>query len=126
MKGIEIACEKMKAAGAKRALVLPVGGAFHSPLMEPAKQELQTAIEQTLFSNPTCPIYQNVNAQAVTDSVAIKQNLIAQLTAPVKWTQSVLQMQLDGATDFTEVGPGNVLQGLVKKIFKEAVTHNIQ
>jgi [acyl-carrier-protein] S-malonyltransferase len=126
MKGIEIACEKMKAAGAKRALVLPVGGAFHSPLMEPAKQELQTAIEQTLFSNPTCPIYQNVNAQAVTDSMAIKQNLIAQLTAPVKWTQSVLQMQLDGATDFTEVGPGNVLQGLVKKIFKEAVTHNIQ
>jgi [acyl-carrier-protein] S-malonyltransferase len=126
MKGIEIACEKMKAAGAKRALVLPVGGAFHSPLMEPAKQELQTAIEQTLFSNPTCPIYQNVIAQAVTDSMAIKQNLIAQLTAPVKWTQSVLQMQLDGATDFTEVGPGNVLQGLVKKIFKEAVTHNIQ
>jgi [acyl-carrier-protein] S-malonyltransferase len=94
--------------------------------MEPAKQELQTAIEQTLFSNPTCPIYQNVIAQAVTDSMAIKQNLIAQLTAPVKWTQSVLQMQLDGATDFTEVGPGNVLQGLVKKIFKEAVTHNIQ
>ncbi|HMT34762.1 MAG TPA: ACP S-malonyltransferase [Chitinophagaceae bacterium] len=126
IKGIEIACEKMKAAGAKRALVLPVGGAFHSPLMEPAKQELQTAIEQTLFSNPTCPIYQNVNAQAVTDSMAIKQNLIAKLTAPVKWTQSVLQMQLDGATDFTEVGPGNVLQGLVKKIFKEAVTHNIQ
>jgi [acyl-carrier-protein] S-malonyltransferase len=125
IKGIEIACERMKEAGAKRALVLPVGGAFHSPLMEPAKQELQAAIEQTLFSQPSCPVYQNVNAQAVTDPNDIKQNLISQLTAPVRWTQSVLQMQADGATEFTEVGPGSVLQGLVKKIWKEAVTNGI-
>ena len=121
IRGIEIACERMKEAGAKRALVLPVGGAFHSPLMEPAKKELQSAIEDTLFSTPICPIYQNVNAQAVSDPLAIKQNLIDQLTSPVRWTQSVLQMQADGATQFTEVGPGNVLQGLVKKINKEAV-----
>ena len=125
MKGIEIACEKMKEAGAKRALVLPVGGAFHSPLMEPAKQELQAAIEQTSFSTPICPVYQNVNAQAVTDPNEIKANLIAQLTAPVRWTQSVLQMQADGANHFTEVGPGSVLQGLVKKIYKEAITDGI-
>lgn len=125
IKGIEIACERMKEAGAKRALVLPVGGAFHSPLMEPAKQELQAAIEQTLFSPPSCPVYQNVNAQAVTDPNDIKQNLISQLTAPVRWTQSVLQMQADGATEFTEVGPGSVLQGLVKKIWKEALTNGI-
>lgn len=125
IKGIDIACEKMKEAGAKRALVLPVGGAFHSPLMEPAKQELQAAIEATLFSNPACPVYQNVNAKAVTDPQEIKQNLIAQLTAPVRWTQSILQMQHDGATEFTEVGPGSVLQGLVKKIYKEAVTNGI-
>lgn len=125
MKGIEIACEKMKEAGAKRALVLPVGGAFHSPLMEPAKQELQAAIEQTIFSTPVCPVYQNVNAKAVTDPNEIKNNLIAQLTAPVRWTQSVLQMQADGASHFTEVGPGTVLQGLVKKIFKDAITAGI-
>ncbi|MBK8145524.1 MAG: ACP S-malonyltransferase [Bacteroidetes bacterium] len=125
IRGIEIACERMKEAGAKRALVLPVGGAFHSPLMEPAKKELQSAIEDTLFSTPICPIYQNVNAQAVSDPLAIKQNLIDQLTSPVRWTQSVLQMQDDGATQFTEVGPGNVLQGLVKKIYKEAITNGI-
>ena len=125
IRGIEIACEKMKEAGAKRALVLPVGGAFHSPLMEPAKKELQTAIEETLFSTPICPIYQNVNAKAVSDPIAIKQNLIDQLTSPVRWTQSVLQMQADGATQFTEIGPGNVLQGLVKKIYKDAVTNGI-
>ena len=122
IKGIEIACEKMKEAGAKRALVLPVGGAFHSPLMEPARQELQAAIENTLFSVPSCPVYQNVTAKAVSNPDEIKQNLIAQLTAPVRWTQSILQMHEDGATEFTECGPGNVLQGLVKKIIKDAVT----
>ncbi len=122
IKGIEIACEKMKEAGAKRALVLPVGGAFHSPLMEPARQELQAAIENTLFSVPSCPVYQNVTATAVSNPDEIKQNLIAQLTAPVRWTQSILQMHEDGATEFTECGPGNVLQGLVKKIIKDAVT----
>ena len=122
LKGIEIACEKMKEAGAKRALVLPVGGAFHSPLMQPAQQELQAAIEQTNFATPNCPIYQNVNGQAVLDPNEIKKNLIAQLTAPVKWTQSIFQMNADGANHFTECGPGNVLQGLVKKIIKEAET----
>ncbi len=122
IKGIEIACEKMKEAGAKRALVLPVGGAFHSPLMEPARQELQAAIENTLFSVPSCPVYQNVTATAVSNPDEIKQNLIAQLTAPVRWTQSILQMHEDGATEFTECGPGNVLQGLVKKIIKDAET----
>ncbi len=125
IKGIEIACEKMKEAGAKRALVLPVGGAFHSPLMEPARQELQAAIENTLFSVPSCPVYQNVTATAVSNPDEIKQNLIAQLTAPVRWTQSILQMHEDGATEFTECGPGNVLQGLVKKIIKDAVTSAI-
>ena len=125
IKGIEIACEKMKEAGAKRALVLPVGGAFHSPLMEPARQELQAAIENTLFSAPSCPVYQNVTATAVSNPDEIKQNLIAQLTAPVRWTQSILQMHEDGATEFTECGPGNVLQGLVKKIIKDAVTSAI-
>ena len=112
----------MKEAGAKRALVLPVGGAFHSPLMEPAREELAAAIENTLFSKPNCPIYQNVTANAVNNESEIKKNLISQLTAPVRWTQSVQQMITDGATLFTEVGPGNVLQGLVKKIDREAQT----
>ena len=125
LKGIEIACEKMKEAGAKRALVLPVGGAFHSPLMEPAKQELQTAIENTIFSTPNCLVYQNVTATGISDANEIKQNLITQLTAPVRWTQSVMKMIEDGATEFTECGPGNVLQGLVKKINKEVVTNGL-
>lgn len=124
-KGIEIACEKMKAAGAKRALVLPVGGAFHSPLMKPAKEELASAIQATNFANPVCPIYQNAVAKAVTDKEEIKENLINQLTAPVRWTQSVQAMVSDGATHFTEVGPGKVLQGLVSKIFKEAVVKGV-
>lgn len=115
-EGIDIACEKMKAAGAKRALVLPVGGAFHSPLMEPARVELEAAINNTKFNNPICPVYQNVTASAVSDPNEIKKNLVAQLTAPVKWTQTVIQMINDGATSFTEVGPGKVLQGLVKKV----------
>ena len=119
IKGIEIACEKMKAAGAKRALVLPVGGAFHSPLMEPARAELEQAIKQTHFSKPICAVYQNVNAKAVTDPDEIKKNLIAQLTAPVRWTQIIEQMLLDGATQFIEVGPGKVLQGLIKKVNKD-------
>lgn len=117
-KGIEIACEKMKAAGAKRALVLPVGGAFHSPLMLPAKEELAAAIESTKFHNPTCAVYQNVAAKAVMDKDKIKQNLIDQLTSAVRWTQSVQAMITDGASRFTEVGPGKVLQGLVLKIDK--------
>ena len=121
-KAVEAACEAMKTAGAKRALILPVGGAFHSPMMEPAREELAAAIEQTTFTNPVCPVYQNVPATAVTDAEEIKRNLIIQLTAPVKWTQSVQNMIADGATLFTEVGPGNVLQGLVKKINKEAET----
>ena len=121
LKGIEIACERMKAAGAKRALVLPVGGAFHSPLMLPAKEELAAAIEATIFNKPSCPVYQNVVAKAVTDPDEIKKNLIDQLTCPVRWTQSVLSMVADGATRFTENGPGKVLQGLVQKIYKEAV-----
>ena len=116
IEGINIACEKLKAAGAKRALVLPVGGAFHSPLMQPAKIELEAAINATTFSNPICPVYQNVTTTAVINPTEIKQNLIAQLTAPVKWTQSIQQMVSDGATHFIEVGPGKVLQGLVKKI----------
>jgi len=116
IEGINIACEKLKAAGAKRALVLPVGGAFHSPLMEPARVELEAAITATNFNNPICPVYQNVTANAVSDPKQIQQNLVAQLTAPVKWTQSVQQMVGDGATQFIEVGPGKVLQGLVKKI----------
>lgn len=125
MKGIEIACEQMKAAGAKRALVLPVGGAFHSPLMAPAKEELAAAIEATNFNNPSCPVYQNVVAAAVSDAAAIKQNLIAQLTGAVRWTQSVQAMVADGATHFTEVGPGKVLQGLVQKIHKETVVDGV-
>lgn len=119
---VERACEALKAAGAKRALTLPVGGAFHSPVMEPAREELAAAIEQTIFKTPVCPVYQNVPATAVTDPETIKQNLILQLIAPVKWTQSVQNMMADGATEFIEVGPGNVLQGLVKKINKEAAT----
>ncbi len=125
-KGIEIACEQMKAAGAKRALVLPVGGAFHSPLMEPAKIELAAAIQATTFNTPICPVYQNVVAKAVTDPTQIKENLIAQLTGAVKWTQTVQAMVTDGATDFTEVGPGKVLQGLVQKVHKEAVVNGVQ
>ncbi len=114
--GINEACEKLKVAGAKRALVLPVGGAFHSPLMEPARVELETAIRATTFSKPICPVYQNVVASAVIEPEEIKNNLISQLTGPVKWTQSIQQMFADGATQFIEVGPGKVLQGLVKKI----------
>jgi [acyl-carrier-protein] S-malonyltransferase len=119
---INRACEALKAEGARRALVLPVGGAFHSPLMEPAREELAAAIENTTFSKPNCPIYQNVTASAVTDENEIKANLISQLTAPVRWTQSVQQMIMDGANHFTEVGPGKVLQGLVKKINRETET----
>ena len=119
VKGIEIACERMKAAGAKRALVLPVGGAFHSPLMEPAKEELKAAIEATKFHRPTCAIYQNVAARAVMDKEEIKQNLIDQLTGAVRWTQCVQAMIVDGASKFTEAGPGKMLQGLVMKINKE-------
>ncbi len=121
IKGIEIACEKMKEAGAKRALVLPVGGAFHSPLMQPAEAELAAKISNTVFNTPICPIYQNVVATAVTEPEQIKKNLIAQLTGPVKWTQCVQAMITDGATHFTECGPGKVLQGLVLKINKEAI-----
>lgn len=124
--GIDAACEKMLAAGAKRALKLKVGGAFHSPLMEPARTELAEAIEQTSFNKPVCPVYQNVNAKPQTDPVTIKENLVAQLTAPVRWTQSVENMIADGAVKFTEVGPGAVLQGLVKKVNKEVETEGIQ
>lgn len=119
---VEKACELLKEKGAKRALLLPVGGAFHSPMMEPAREELAQAIENTVFSSPICPVYQNVTAKAVSDAQTIKENLIIQLTAPVRWTQSVQQMIADGATEFIEVGPGNVLQGLIKKINKEAQT----
>ncbi|MCW3082679.1 MAG: malonyl CoA-acyl carrier protein transacylase [Bacteroidetes bacterium] len=114
--GVNIACEQLKAAGAKRALVLPVGGAFHSPLMQPAAVELEEAINATKFHTPVCPVYQNVTANAVVDPAEIQKNLIAQLTGSVKWTQTVQQMIADGATTFIEVGPGKVLQGLVKKI----------
>lgn len=123
--GINIACEKLKAAGAKRALVLQVGGAFHSPLMAPAKEELQEAIMATHFNNPTCPIYQNVDAHPYIDPGMIKQNLINQLTAPVRWTQTIQKMVENGAGRFTEVGPGNVLQGLVKKIAREVETEGL-
>ncbi|NBT09171.1 MAG: [acyl-carrier-protein] S-malonyltransferase [Chitinophagia bacterium] len=125
IKGIEMACEQMKAAGAKRALVLPVGGAFHSPLMNPAKIELAAAIEATTFNTPICPVYQNVVAKAVTNPAEIKENLIAQLTGAVKWTQTVQEMVADGATHFTEVGPGKVLQGLVQKVYKEAIVAGV-
>ena len=116
VEAINEACEHMKEAGARRALVLPVGGAFHSPLMEPAREELAAAIEGTEFSRPICPVYQNATATAVTDTQDIKKNLIAQLTAPVRWTQSVRQMIADGASKFIEVGPGKVMQGLIRKI----------
>ncbi|MDO7137515.1 ACP S-malonyltransferase [Algibacter lectus] len=122
VEAINKACEALKEAGARRALVLPVGGAFHSPMMEPAREELAAAIENTTFSKPNCPIYQNVTATAITDESEIKANLISQLTAPVRWTQSVQQMIEDGATLFTEVGPGKVLQGLVKKINRASET----
>ena len=123
-KAVELACEALKIAGAKRALLLPVGGGFHSPMMEPAREELAAAIEATTFSAPNCPVYQNVTATAVSDANEIKKNLIIQLTAPVKWTQSVQQMIADGATLFTEVGPGKVLAGLIGKIDREAITAN--
>ena len=122
MKGIDIACEKLKDAGARRALPLKVGGAFHSPLMEPARIELAEAINNSQFNKPICPIYQNVNAKAVSDPDEIKENLIAQLTSPVRWTQIAQNMIADGATRFIEVGPGNVLQGLVKKVNREIET----
>lgn len=123
--GVEKACELLKAAGAKRALPLKVGGAFHSPLMEPAKLELEAAIRATTVHTPKCPVYQNVDAKPHTCPDEIKQNLVAQLTAPVRWTQSVLAMVADGATDFTECGPGNVLQGLIKKIAPSAEAHGV-
>ena len=116
VEAVEAACEKAKAAGARRALRLPVGGAFHSPLMEPAKQELEKAIAEAPFRTPTCPIYQNVDAKPYTDPAAIKANLIAQLTAPVRWTYIVRNMLADGISEFTELGPGTVLQGLIKKV----------
>ena len=119
IEGIDKACETLKERGAKRALKLPVGGAFHSPLMEPARQELQAAIETAVVSTPICPVYQNVNAYPQTDPVKIKENLIAQLTAPVRWTQTVKNMVTDGATEFVELGPGDVLKGLIKKISPE-------
>lgn len=121
-EAVNKACEALKNAGAKRALLLPVGGAFHSPLMAPAREELAQAIENTTFHTPFCPVYQNVNAKAVSEPLQIKNNLIEQLTAPVRWTQSVQNMWADGAKKFVEIGPGNVLQGLVKKIEREAET----
>lgn len=124
VKGIEIACERLKAAGARRAMVLPVGGAFHSPLMAPAREELQAAIESTKFHSPTCAVYQNVVAKGVMDKEEIKQHLIDQLTGPVRWTQSVEAMISDGASRFTEVGPGKVLSGLILKINKEMQLQN--
>ncbi len=121
---VDAACEKLKEAGAKRALKLPVGGAFHSPLMEPARVELERAIAAAPFSTPTCPIYQNVDARPYTDPAKIKENLIAQLTAPVRWTQIVQRMLADGVTEFTELGPGNVLQGLIKKVDAEVLVES--
>ncbi|MDE5420694.1 ACP S-malonyltransferase [Ancylomarina sp. DW003] len=125
MKGIEVACEKLKEAGAKRALPLKVGGAFHSPLMEPARVELEEAIKNTNFSTPTCAVYQNVNAKPVTDPEEIKKNLVAQLTAPVRFTQTMVNMIADGASSFTEVGPGKVIQGLVKKVDRKMETAGV-
>lgn len=123
---INDACEQLKEAGARRALVLPVGGAFHSPLMEPARAELAKAIEATTFNTPICPVYQNVTASAVTDPNEIKENLVAQLTAPVRWTQTMHQMIADGVSGFTEVGPGKVLQGLVKKVDRQIPTESAE
>ncbi len=123
--GIEKACALLTERGAKRALKLVVGGAFHSPLMQPAREELAAAIEATLFSNPVCPVYQNVDAKPVTDPEIIRQNLMAQLTAPVRWTQTVQNMIAGGATSFTEIGPGNVLQGLIKKVDRNMVTYGV-
>ncbi|HSC53525.1 MAG TPA: ACP S-malonyltransferase [Phnomibacter sp.] len=125
IKGIDLACEAMKAAGAKRALVLPVGGAFHSPLMAPAKEELAAAINAAFFNEPACPVYQNVVAKAVSSAAEIKQNLIDQLTGAVRWTQSVQAMVTGGATEFTECGPGKVLQGLIQKIDKTTVVNGL-
>jgi [acyl-carrier-protein] S-malonyltransferase len=125
VKAVELACERLKAAGAKRAVILPVGGAFHSPLMAPAKEELKAAIEKTTFYNPSCPVYQNVVAKAVRDKEEIKSNLIEQLTGAVRWTQSVQAMIADGATSFTEVGPGKVLQGLILKIDKNVAAEGV-
>jgi [acyl-carrier-protein] S-malonyltransferase len=125
VESVNKACEALKAAGAKRAVILNVGGAFHSPLMEPARIELQQAIESTHFSKPICPVYQNVNAEPVMDENSIKQNLISQLTAPVRWTQTIQRMYQDGAREFIECGQGNVLQGLVKKIVREATTQSL-
>jgi [acyl-carrier-protein] S-malonyltransferase len=125
IKGVELACEQLKAAGAKRALILPVGGAFHSPLMEPARKELEAAIEKTTFYQPSCHIYQNVVAKAVFNQEEIKKNLVDQLTGPVKWTQTIQAMIADGAQKFIEVGPGKVLQGLINKISKEAETAGV-
>jgi [acyl-carrier-protein] S-malonyltransferase len=125
MRGIEIACERMKAAGAKRAMILPVGGAFHSPLMKPAREELRAAIESTRFHSPVCPVYQNAIAKAVMDGDEIKKNLIDQLTNPVRWTQSVQAMIADGASTFTEAGPGKVLQGLILKINKQVMVQGV-
>jgi len=125
INAIDLACEKLKEQGARRALVLPVGGAFHSPLMGEAKQELENAISNTTFSNPICPIYQNVTSFAVSDQMKIKENLIAQLTSPVKWTQSIQKMIVDGATNFIELGPGKVLQGLTRKINSDVKTSSL-
>ena len=125
LRGIEIACERMKAAGAKRAVILPVGGAFHSPLMKPAREDLQAAIEKTRFHTPVCSVYQNAVAKAVRDANEIKVNLIDQLTSPVRWTQSVQAMIADGASTFTEAGPGKVLQGLILKINKEMIVEGV-
>ena len=124
VEAVDAACEKAKAAGARRALRLPVGGAFHSPLMEPAKQELEKAIAEAPFQTPVCPIYQNVDAKPYTDPAAIKANLIAQLTAPVRWTYIVKNMLADGVTEFTELGPGSVLQGLIRKVDPNAVVES--
>ena len=125
INAINEACEKLKENGARRALVLPVGGAFHSPLMSPAKEELEKAIKNTIFHKPSCPIYQNVTASAVMDENEIKNNLISQLTSPVRWTHTIQQMVEDGASEFIEVGPGKVLQGLVQKVYKEAVVNGL-